>query len=295
MLHTIPNWVDEVRASHAPHYKQGTARLIDAEALMRGIAAVTEGRSVSVSRIVQNANNAPAFARSGFGLKYSSRNEGRLVVARDELCCDNHGMVNTHIDGINHFGLDGIWHDGSKAVTDENSPCIADWADEGLVTRGVFLDIPALRGDRWVAGDQPVSAAEMEAATKAAGVELRRGDAVLLYMGRTDYEAAGHRYNAVVTPDELRPGIGMDGARWLADQQVSMVLWDFMEATGPGESPYSVHVLIWAMGLILIDNCDFADLRKAIKDRKQKAGLLTVAPLKLEQATGCMVNPLLII
>ena len=102
-------------------------------------------------------------------------------------------------------------------------------------------------------------------------------------------------YDVVQKPAEVRPGIGKDGARWLSEQDVSMVLWDFMEACGEEEMPYTVHLLFWAMGLILIDNCHLGHLRAEFKNRAVKAGLLTVAPLKLAQATGCLVNPLLVL
>ncbi len=295
MFALVPEFVDTIRKAEGPGGRRGSARWIDAAAIRRGATAIVEGRSVSLSRQIQSAANAPAMARSNFDLVATQRREQRLVVSRDQLTVDNHGMVNTHIDGLNHFGLDDSWHDGTPSVLADGMPSIADWANTGLVTRAIFLDLPALRGTKWVEAGAPVTAQDLDRAVAAAGVQFESGDAIILYMGREEYEREHPTYGIVQNYGELRPGIGKDGSRWLAEHNISLLLWDFMEASGPDESPYSVHVLIWARGLILVDNCDMAATRAALADRAQKVGLLSVAPLMLPRATGCLVNPLLVI
>jgi kynurenine formamidase len=276
----------------------GAAALIDTAARLRGVAAVSEGRSVSLSRTIGSSSApTPEDRPSAYSLEATQRREGRLVVARDRLVVDNHGMVNTHIDGLNHFGFDGTWHGGAPADPDaEDGPSIADWADAGLMTRGVLLDIPAVRGTPWVAGGEPVGAEDLDAAVKLAGVDPAPGDALLLYMGRDAYEAAGNDYGIVGDESGKRPGIGPDGVRWVAEHRPSILAWDLMEASGEGEgSHYLGHLLIWATGLVVIDNCDHSAARDLLAGRTPKAGLLSVAPLKLPRATGCLVNPLLLI
>ena len=56
-----------------------------------------------------------------------------------------------------------------------------------------------------------------------------------------------------------------------------------------------MHSLIWAIGLVLIDNCDFGAARAALAAAAKGTGLLVVAPLRIPGGTGCMVNPLLLI
>jgi kynurenine formamidase len=295
MFQLVPEFADDIRKKAGPGDRRGSARWIDAEAIKRGAASIKEGRSVSLSRPIQSAVNALSISRSNYELVATQRREQRLVVSRDQLTIDMHGMVNTHIDGLNHFGLDDTWHDGTPTVLADGMPSIVDWADTGLATRAIFLDIPALRNTRWTEAGAPVTAKDLDQAVAAAGVKFESGDAIILYMGREEYEREHPTYAFVQNYSELRPGIGKDGSRWLAERNVSLVLWDFMEATGPDESPYSVHVLIWARGLILVDNCDMAAARRALSNRREKTGLLTVAPLMLPRATGCPVNPLLVI
>jgi hypothetical protein len=53
------------------------------------------------------------------------------------------------------------------------------------------------------------------------------------------------------------------------------------------------HLLTWAIGLVLIDNCDIGPAARALAARGVSDGLLTVGPLQIRGATGSLVNPIL--
>jgi kynurenine formamidase len=84
-------------------------------------------------------------------------------------------------------------------------------------------------------------------------------------------------------------------AEWIADRGAAIVGWDFLDAGHPSQPPGAVHMLIWAIGLVLVDNCDFAAARAALAAAGKATGLLVVAPLRIPGATGCTVNPLLLL
>ena len=79
----------------------------------------------------------------------------------------------------------------------------------------------------------------------------------------------------------------------IAEHGVSIVCWDFLDAFHPDEPLAPVHMLNWAIGLVLVDNCDFGRLRAA-GGAPGSTGALVVAPLPIEGATGNNVNPLLL-
>ena len=56
----------------------------------------------------------------------------------------------------------------------------------------------------------------------------------------------------------------------------------------------SAHILTWAIGLLLLDNCDFAALRRAHGPGTKVAGALVVALLAVEGANGVNLNPLVL-
>src|SRR3954470_6683166 len=112
----VPEWVEQLHReleSRGEISALGTARLIDNEARLRAVSTVRDGITVSLSRPLQVAEHAPEHSPSRYELQATSRSLGRLILARDRLIVDNHGYPNTHLDGLNHIGLDETWHDGS--------------------------------------------------------------------------------------------------------------------------------------------------------------------------------------
>jgi hypothetical protein len=69
------------------------------------------------------------------------------VQGGDVISYDAHGVHNTHLDGLAHIGADASWHGpipASASQTDEDT--MVNWAQHGIATRAVVLDIPAVRG-----------------------------------------------------------------------------------------------------------------------------------------------------
>ena len=56
-----------------------------------------------------------------------------------------------------------------------------------------------------------------------------------------------------------------------------------------------MHLLNWAIGLALIDHCDFERAVESLRAAERSVGMLVVSPLKIEGDTGCLVNPLLVV
>jgi kynurenine formamidase len=271
----------------------GSVGLIDNAARRRGIDAVSAGSCVSLSLDVAAAPTLRADGEATFEIEPHVERGGDVTVGTDRVHLDAHGIPNTHLDGLAHIGIDGQWHGGVPAASVfEDDRSLAAWAGAGIVTRGVLLDVPALRGTAWVSTDEAVTGDEFDACLAADGTTFERGDALLVYMGRDRFEAEGHRYPTLAEARGGRPGIGPSGAEWIADHGVSVVCWDFLDAHGPGIDVLSVHLLIWAIGLALVDNCHLGRAAEALRRRQSRAGLLMVAPLVLDRATGCMVNPL---
>jgi kynurenine formamidase len=134
-----------------------------------------------------------------------------------------------------------------------------------------------------------VTGAEIEKAIAQAGLSLEPGDGLALNMGRAAWEAAG---NTMAGPQ--RPGLGEDAAHWLATQPVGIICWDFLDTKNGVDALQAVHVLNWAQGLALVDNCSYEKAEKVLPSPVCTAALV-VLPLAMRGATGCAVNPLLII
>jgi hypothetical protein len=80
----------------------------------------------------------------------------------------------------------------------------------------------------------------------------------------------------------------------VAEHGVSILAWDMLDSRQAKAEHASAHILTWAIGLLLLDNCDFAALRKARGGGTGVAGALVISPLAVEGANGANLNPLVV-
>ena len=212
-MNAVPDWVQRLADQHLAEVTHdeacnGTLRYITPQARLRGTAAVREGKCLSLSRPLQAGASVRADeARPTFTMETFARSAlAGHTTGSDRVEIDCHGLANTHLDGLTHVGLDGRWHSGqpSAAPNPDGSADMLIGAATGISTRGICLDITALRGRAWV--DSAVEAGELDAAVAAAGIDLQPGDAVLIYMGRDAFEASGRTYGPVGDHPDGRPG-----------------------------------------------------------------------------------------
>ncbi len=129
--------------------------------------------------------------------------------------------MGTHIDSLNHFGLNGkIWNGfsadehlgdrGWKVAGAENIPPI--------IARGVLIDVAAAKGVDMLADGYRVTRDDLVNAVDQQGVELRDGDVVLIRTGRMNLYENASAYMA--NP----PGLGMAAARFLVEESGAMIV-----------------------------------------------------------------------
>jgi kynurenine formamidase len=291
----MPDWIRALAASHpfGVDDRRGTANLIDAAARARAAACIRTGDSVSLARPLLGGDYNTTAERPGFRHEtwYRSVPDG-TGWGQDHLVLNPHGLQNTHLDALSHVAVDGTFY-GGRPVTDAEQGSADVLAPDGLVTRAVYVDIPRHRGTDWA--ERPVDGADIDAALAAAGLVLEPGDALCLDMGRDRFEAAtGHILGGPETEQDAGGGLSADGARWVAEHRVSILAWDMLDSRDAKAAHASAHILTWAIGLLLLDNCDFAALRRAHGPGTKVAGALVVALLAVEGANGVNLNPLVL-
>lgn len=315
-------WVREIASKHDANRHvegvqcRGSVALIDQAARLRGAGEVKFGKAISLEKEIETRpahlvggrkaadeekaqwqklglSEMPS-GHGGVELEVQIGIHGRSAHGGDVIKYDAHGVHNTHLDGLAHIGADATWHGPIPARnTETDEDTMVNWAQHGIATRGVLLDIPAVRGAEWVTAEEPVTAAELDAALTATGVSFEPGDALIIYQGRDRYEAAGNIYPSGAAAVK-RPGIGEDGAKWIAAKDPGLVLWDFHDARNTPTGSLEVHSLIWAIGLCLVDNCLLGPAMAALKGAGSSAGLLVAAPPAIHRSTGVLINPLLL-
>jgi kynurenine formamidase len=164
----------------------------------------------------------------------------------------------------------------------------------GIVGRGVLLDVATARGVPWLDPGDGVLPDDLEAAEARQGVRVGSGDIVLL---RTGY-GRRRRESGPLMVDDGQAGWHAACLPWLHAREVAAIGADTAQDVVPtgyegSELGLPVHSIgLVAMGLWLIDNCDLEELRDACEQLGRFEFLLTLPTLRLAGATGSPVNPL---
>jgi len=222
---------------------------------------------------------------------------GTVRFAKDYIGVDFHNDGHSHIDALSHVVYENKLYDGlpDDSITEAGAHRASiELLRDGLVGRGVLLDIPALRGVDWLETGDQVRPEELEAAEQRQGVRVGTGDVLLVRIGH------GARLAALAPwdPAHHKAGLHPTVARFLADRQVAALGSDGNSDAVPSTTEgvgFPIHVLaINAMGLCLMDYLAFERLTEACAAHGRWEFLVVVAPLRITGGTGSPVNPIAI-
>ena len=224
-----------------------------------------------------------------------------LEVSLDFIGIAYHGLASSHIDALCHVFVEGQMYNGYPATDVRSTGARRNSimaAKDGIVGRGVLLDIPRLRGEPFVALDKPVAADELDAAEKAQRVSVGEGDILLISVGRDAQKR--HQPHQPGT-EYAMAGLDPDCIPWLHRRKIAVLGSDAVHDPSPPVHMIEgwripVHMCALAgMGLHLLDNLHLIDLEKACAAAKRWEFLFTVAPLRIARGTGSPVNPIAIL
>jgi kynurenine formamidase len=296
LFQAVCNW-----GRWGPDDQMGTLNYITSAEVRRAAALVQSGRSVSMAIPINtvagpdNPHPAVHYMVQAYDVG-TSRDQACL----DYLACECHGYCHTHLDALCHFAYEGKLYNGrtSASVTSRGPSALDITAySNGIVGRGVLLDIARLRGVKWLEPGEAVTTEELEAAETAQGVRLERGD---IFVFRTGH----HRRRTELGPwDNSRQGLGRAGLHatvmpWLHERQVAAFFPDGDGETEPGNVERiacPIQALqIAAMGMACADSLQFEELVKICEAERRWEFMVTAAPLRLPGGTGSLFNPLAI-
>ncbi|HEX6476398.1 MAG TPA: cyclase family protein [Acidimicrobiales bacterium] len=268
------------------------------------LAAATEvrlGRSVSLAAPVETSSGPDNPEPAGHVMTGPSDDDRRgrgLTFATDRLTMNIHGNADSHLDALCHVIYDGELYNG--VTTDTLTPSGAtalsvDTDRDGIVSRGVLLDIPRLRGVSWLQPGDHVTADELLAAETAEHVTVGQGDILLVRVGHRQRRHELGPWNAA----EERAGFHPAALELLAERRISVLGSDGNNDTAPSlvaGVAFPVHVLaIQALGLQLLDYLQLDELLRVCDEQGRWSFQCVIAPLRLPTGTGSPVNPIAII
>ncbi|QNR24896.1 cyclase family protein [Croceimicrobium hydrocarbonivorans] len=199
--------------------------------------------------------------------------------------------MGTHIDALNHFGLNGlIWNGFSP----EEHLGDKGWKKTGaekippIIARGLLLDVRALVDS--FPPNYRITIQDLKACLKRQKTEIQKGDVILIRTGQAKhYEDAAHYLHQY-------PGISLAAAQWLVEEKGAMLLGAdnlSFEAFPPEKEDNWVPVhtyLLAERGVMFLEQMMLEDLAK---DKVYEFAFIA-ASLKLRGASGSPMRPIAI-
>ena len=309
-FHSLSNW-----GRWGSEDRLGTVNLVSDESRLRAAQLVRYGRSVSCAWDIDTGERpgdlgtAPRrlMVSTGQGLADPHRvlpagqsEFPRHASAGEQIQLYPHGFRLTHLDALSHQFWDGRMYNDRPAelvtAADGATELAVTDVRDGVVTRGILLDVPAHRGVDWLPPAEPVHRWEIEAILAERGMTVQPGDALLL---RTGYPGRVARHGFEPIREVGRAGWHASCLPWLREHDVAVIATATSTDSSPSGYPAvrnPIHLVgIVAMGLWLVDNCNFESLASACAELDRWEFQFVIAPLAFAGGTGSVVNPLAVV
>lgn len=282
--------------------RRGALNYITPTKVLAAVQEVRLGRTVSLATPIEDwsgpDNPHPAdHVMTGGADRATVLDEG-LSFATDSIRMNIHGDADSHIDALCHVIYDGHLYNGVAAETitaDGAAELSIEVARDGIVGRGVLLDIARLHDVAWLEPGYSVTGDDLIHAARAEDVQLGQGDVLFVRVGHHRRRAELGAWDAA----ESRAGLHPTALEYLAEQHIAALGGDSNSDTAPSVVPgedFPVHVLaINAMGVHLLDYLSLRELADLCAANRRWSFLCVIAPLLIPTATGSPVNPIAIL
>jgi kynurenine formamidase len=280
--------------------ERGALNYLEPERVVAASRLVRDGTTVTLSLPMNTkaAEDNPEPAVHYMTTIPGTGESGELLFAKDFVGADYHHDGHTHIDALCHVICQGSLYNGAPAAAvtarGAEADSIAALAN-GLVARGVLLDIPRLRGVPWLDPGQHVFRDELEAAEREQGVTVGEGDVLLI---RTGHSRRLNELGPWPTAN-AKAGLHPSATSFVAERGISVLGGDGNSDTAPSSTEgidFPIHVLaLNAMGVHLLDYLQLEDLLAACERAERWEFLFVAAPLRITGGTGSPLNPLAVL
>ncbi len=290
-------WLDEISnwGRWGADDERGTLNLITDEKRRAATQLVADGVSVSLARdlnTVQDAVNANPFEHTLAVSRFSGHE-----VAGDRYSIQYHGFAHSHVDGLPHFAHDGKMYNGfpvSGLSTAGAEHLGIHNAQDGIVTRGVLIDMARHKGVDFLEPGTAITVADLEDWERTTDIRIGAGDVLLIRTGRWEAVRQLGQWNFV----ERAAGAHASVAAWLKARDVAVIgsdgVSDVMPSGVQGLANPLHELVIVGLGMPILDNLDLDAVAEAANERERWEFLFVGAPLRVRGGTGSPLNPLAI-
>jgi kynurenine formamidase len=274
--------------------ERGSANLMSSETVLRAARLIRAGEVIELGHVLSAAMPLSAGRRFEVDTKRTNMNpQSNRRGSNEELIVAEMGQVGTQFDGFAHQTIGNSLYNCFKVdeiSTRTGFTRLGIQNVGALVTRGVLIDVAALKGVAMLADNYEITVQDLQQALAKQKVTLQAGDAVIIHTGFGKlWGKENERYG------RGNPGIGIAAAEWLARQNPMLVGADTppVEVNPNPDAQVSlpIHQIMLAInGIHLLENLKLDEL--AAKSVYEFAFI--IEPLKIQGATGSTVAPIAI-
>lgn len=290
--------------------ERGTLNFITPEVLTHAATMIRKGRTVSCG-LPFNSNGPQS---GGFGGRtnpvHSMLQDGGDIAlgAQDHLSVLRYTddavamplQCGTQWDALAHIFYRGQMYNGHGLENVTSAGAVVNSIDriaDGVVGRGILLDIPRHRDVPWLHAGEAIDDAELEACAQAQGVEVLSGDIVLIRTGQIAQVRADGAWGQY--DGGPAPGLGHRAAHWFAAHEIAALATDtWGTEVLPNDTPgvfQPLHlILLVNAGMTIGEIFDLEALADACAEEGRYEFFFCAPPLPITGAVGSPVNPLAI-
>jgi kynurenine formamidase len=195
---------------------------------------IRSGRTVSLAAAVENEVSLDNPDPSQHRMTGPSEPEAgsSLQFALDRLAMNIHGNADSHLDALSHVMYQGTLYNGvpaDKVGVSGGTELSLDVTRDGIVGRGVLLDIPRVEGRRWLEPGECVTGEALAAAETTQHVTVGPGDLLFVRVGHRPRRDHYGPWDAA----QARAGLHPAAMRFLAERRVALLGSDGNNDTAP--------------------------------------------------------------
>ena len=283
MFQELSNW-----GRWGPNDERGTLNLITPEKSREAAMLVRSGVTVSLAHnpMPEEAPDNPATA---------FEHEMGQSLRSDTYRFTYHGYGVSHIDALCHFAHNGRLY--NDVPLSENTPAGCGRLGihnlkSGIVTRGILLDFPRLKGVPYLEPQTPIYVEDIEAWEREAGVRVSAGDVIFVRTGRWARREALGPWQVSGNSAGLHASV----LPWIKERDVAFVgsdaATDVMPSMVEGITQPVHTLLIAGLGANIFDNMDLEELAETAAREGRWEFLLTAGPIPVTGGTGSPLNPI---
>jgi kynurenine formamidase len=203
----------------------------------------------------------------------------------------------THWDSLGHIFLDDKMYNGLDArLVDSNGVggLGIEHTRNKMIGRGVLLDVARHQGLDWLADGTGISNQDLDDTARAQGVEIRRGDFVIIRTGQMERCLHEQRWGGYAGGDA--PGVKFENCYWCHDREIAAICSDTWGVEVRPNETREVNqpwhwVVIPAMGLTMGEMFYLKELAEDCARDRVYEFLFCGPPLVITGGTGSPINP----